>query len=115
MKIAAKFMAAGALSAMLSGCVSSSPAGVNENDDGSTFRTPVQNLPTDCTIVTQERGVVNGRYVTYGAGTATRTCVSSNSAAQRSQGTDPLRQTQQVIRDVTTTAQQAKYLIYLLQ
>lgn len=115
MKFATKFMAASAMAATLSGCVAESSGSLNEYSDGSTQRTQLSNLPVNCTIVTQERGVVNGRYVSYGQGTASRTCVASNSPQQRISGTNPLYQTQQTIRDVTYTTQQVKQLINIFK
>lgn len=102
----------GAALPVLAACQPTGYAGqstvLNEYNDGSTYRTPVRDAPTDCTVYTQESGTVNGGYVTYGRGTAERTCVSSPYSGQREYGTNPMQAAQESISQATS-------MIYAIQ
>ncbi len=100
------FIAAGTvlLGQTVIGCVSqgySGPSAYTTEGQGPngnfTYRSPIQNQPTDCTIRTRETGeVVDGQWITYNrGGRAERVCVSSPDAGTRRRGTDPYTQVRQ--------------------
>lgn len=73
----------------LAGCAGGS-ATYSENAGYDGQRTRIENQPMDCTIQTQERGVVHGGTQVYEPGTAVRRCVSSPDSDQRRRGTNPV-------------------------
>ncbi|NCC22824.1 MAG: hypothetical protein EOM26_10250 [Alphaproteobacteria bacterium] len=73
----------------VAGCTATTGPVLNDTVGGGMQSSPVQNLPGECTVVTQREGSVTGnrQMVPLGDGKWEERCVYSNSRRQRDEGT----------------------------
>ncbi len=86
------------------GCVTMPAVSTREYPDYSANRTPINNAPTNCRIITHEQGAVRGGTAVFNEGVARRDCVTT---------TDPRQQRNanvEAMRDARRTVQEADML-----